>query len=48
MINVTNKFDASKICKNVVCLYNEANWFIENKIQSKKTSKKNPNQIYTS
>ena len=39
MINVTNKFDASKICKNVVCLYNEANWFIENKIQNKEKLK---------
>ncbi|MEK6855506.1 MAG: radical SAM protein [Nanoarchaeota archaeon] len=26
-------FDASKICRNVVCMYNDANWFIENLIE---------------
>ena len=35
MLEVINNFDASKNCKNVVCLYNEANWAIEKKIQNK-------------
>ena len=35
MVEMIKNFDASKICKNVVCLYNEANWEIENKINNK-------------
>jgi len=27
--NLIKNFDSSKECKNVICLYNEANWFIE-------------------
>jgi len=36
MNNMIDQFDASKICKNVVCLYNEANWMIENSISNNK------------
>jgi organic radical activating enzyme len=35
MGEVIQSFDASINCKNVVCLYNEANWAIENKIKKK-------------
>ncbi len=35
MVELIDNFDASKICKNVVCLYNEANWEIENRIDKK-------------
>jgi wyosine [tRNA(Phe)-imidazoG37] synthetase (radical SAM superfamily) len=35
-INVINDFDASKVCKDVVCLYNDANWFIDDLINNNK------------
>lgn len=35
-IKVINEFDASKICKDVVCLYNDANWFIDDLINNNK------------
>jgi wyosine [tRNA(Phe)-imidazoG37] synthetase (radical SAM superfamily) len=35
-IKVINDFDASKICKDVVCLYNDANWFIDDLINKNK------------
>lgn len=35
-IKVINNFDASKICKDVVCLYNDANWYIDDLIKNNK------------
>lgn len=32
--NLIKNFDSSKECKDVVCLYNEANWFIEDLINN--------------
>ena len=35
-MKVINEFDASKVCKDVVCLYNDANWFIDDLINNNK------------
>ncbi len=46
-MEIVNNFDASKICKDVVCLYNDANWFIENLIKDNKTLKIEASKIDT-